>query len=752
MVDIQKLISLIRDSSAKIKIEGLKAVDTIDDWSQYSPQEVMQLFEVVKENLNYPRSDVRMHVEHAHKRLNLIITDVMKNNPAAFASLSSADLVEEEPEEAQARKARPAKASRPGTEDGEVPPPRAVPKSQLKDSAGGAADIAAAIGDEDSQQQAAGEGKEPQPADQQKAASPARPRAAVKKPQMIVVQASDEGRFAKFFLTLVSLVFFAAFLALAYPQIAQNTEAGKVAMGATAAYLVLLFFPVSLVASTTKIRLAVFSMIGFVLYMCFMSGLGVDFGVSEKVRQFLPVIPDALNVNEFIVKFSVLLVFVSLVTVFLLDDHIGRGYRILLFMFGVFSMASSVENIMLNVGARELFLENAGIGSKIPFIYLKPFYFGVNIFLPLCAVTFLFEFFSDLFELSFKKMLASLLALAFVAGSGAFFYYNLNDLSVTNVSNLIIPQNMNFEKINSAEFYDSVHRFVVQRNDIKEAVLDRIRVEKVDIHATDENARAITGPEKVLPGPLKNPTISPNGIYLAYVAYDGKKSDIMLYNLKTGGEIVPLVADGAFNDFPSFSPTSDRIAFVSNKSGADNVYVVKINKTDLRQLTSTTTQKSHVVWAPQRSSVTFLENGALIRQPIDIDGGKTDKVNPREKRKLLESIIERVVPGVKATADISTLSQNQVTMKFKTSRKNLAEIFQEIAAVMVVALKVFEDNETIEKFVVDVAYFNDRIEVTTITAIVKQNLEDVKFVDRARIQLWLKNSTVTVNGAPKTFE
>jgi len=749
MVDIQKLISLIQDSSAKIKIEGLKAIDSIDDWTQYTPHEVMQLFESVKENLNYPRTDVRMHVEHAHKKLNMIITDVMKSNPAVFASLSSADLVEDEDEAAGAKKPR---YQKPQNVSGTDHPEQKTQKPQLRDnSESSAADIAAAVGTDSEQDHQQAEADQPAVSQPKQAYQP-KTSSSAKKPQMIVVQASDEGRFTKFFLTLISLVFFAAFLGLAYPQITQNTEAGKAAMGATAVYLVLLFFPISLVASTTKIRVAVFSLIGFVFYMCFMSGLGVDFGVAGKIKQAITAIPDSFNVNEFIVKSSILLAFVSLTTIFLLDDHIGRGYRILLFMLGAFSMASSVENVMLNAGARELFLENVGIGSKIPFAYLKPFYFGVNIFLPLCAITFAFEFISDLFEVSFKKLLASSLALAFVVGTGAFFYYSLNDLSVSNVSNLIVPQNMNFDKINSAEFYDSVHRFVIQRNDIKEAVLDRLRIEKVDIYAKDDNAKPQAGPEKVLPGPLKNPTISPNGIYLAYVAYDGKKSDIMLYNLKTGGEILPLVADGAFNDFPAFAPTSDRVAFISNKSGADNLYLIKINKTDLRQVTSTTTQKSHVVWAPQRNSVTYLEAGALIRQPIDIDGGKTDRIDPREKRKLLESIVEKVVPGVKISADISTLSQNQVTMKFKTSRKNLSEIFQEVAAVMVVALKVFEDNESIEKFIVDVAYFNDKIEVTTITAIVKQNLEDVKFVDRGRIQLWLKNSTVTINDKTKTFD
>ncbi|HNY13416.1 MAG TPA: hypothetical protein PKK26_17640, partial [Candidatus Wallbacteria bacterium] len=60
-MDLQKLIGLINDTSAKMKIEGLRAIDSISDWNQYSLTEIKQLFEVVDQNINYPRSDVKLH-------------------------------------------------------------------------------------------------------------------------------------------------------------------------------------------------------------------------------------------------------------------------------------------------------------------------------------------------------------------------------------------------------------------------------------------------------------------------------------------------------------------------------------------------------------------------------------------------------------------------------------------------------------------------------------------------------------------
>jgi len=79
-------------------------------------------------------------------------------------------------------------------------------------------------------------------------------------------------------------------------------------------------------------------------------------------------------------------------------------------------------------------------------------------------------------------------------------------------------------------------------------------------------------------------------------------------------------------------------------------------------------------------------------------------------------------------------------------------MFQEIAAVLITAAKIFEDSESIEKFVVSVNYFNDKIEISTIPAIVKQNIDDLKFINTEKIKIWLKNSTVYINDKVKVFE
>ncbi len=751
VIDLQKLIGLINDPSAKIKIDGLRAIDNIKNWNVYSVAEINQLFEILDQNINYPRSDVRLHVEHAHAKVKKALSELMTNNPLDFASSISGELVsKDEPSRPQ------------GVMRNKTPPDidnlknnKFHAKESLQDSASG---IISKIGVEEEVSQNGEAEHNLEPAGRPASESREGKNAALKskassktRPQMIVVYSSPETRPVKYFLSLISIVIFGAFMFIAYPQIASNTDAGRVAMGLTAAYLFFLLCPVSYISSGSKIRIALISLIGMVFYMGFASGLGVDFQLTERLKQFnLPPLPESLNLNEFIIKISVLLTIVSATIVFLADDHLGRGYRIFLFMLGAYSMISIGENLMTSAGVKEIFLENGGIGQKIPFTYLKPFYFGVNIFLPLCFIVLVFELLSDIFEASFRKLFTTFTSMILIGGSCVFFFYYLNDFSVVNVSNIVFSQSINIDKISSPGFYDSVNTFIAQKGDIKEAVLDRLRVVRAEIYSSAELKPEDKIPEKILPGPLKNPCISPNGYYLTFVSYDGKKSDIMFYNLKTRGEIKALVDDGAFNDFPVFSPASDRIAFISNKSGADNIYVMNIDKSGLKQLTETATQKSHLIWAPQRNSISYLENGSLIRLPLE--SGRGESNDPKEKARLLATVLDKLLPGIKLQCDISTLKPDVVNIKFKTASKNLADVFQEIAVVMISAVRIFEESSGIEKICVSVGYFNDRIEITTIPAIVKQNIEDSRFVSPERIKIWLKNSTVYINDKIKAFE
>jgi tricorn protease len=78
---------------------------------------------------------------------------------------------------------------------------------------------------------------------------------------------------------------------------------------------------------------------------------------------------------------------------------------------------------------------------------------------------------------------------------------------------------------------------------------------------------------------------------------------------------------------PQWSPDGKRIAFVSDKSGREEVWSCNEGGTDLKQISSADTLKSQIVWSPDSKSLLYTgSDGAMHR--YDFDGGQ-DKVIAR---------------------------------------------------------------------------------------------------------------------------
>lgn len=128
---------------------------------------------------------------------------------------------------------------------------------------------------------------------------------------------------------------------------------------------------------------------------------------------------------------------------------------------------------------------------------------------------------------------------------------------------------------------------------------------------------ARSGPERRFTGAdlfdlaiAADPQISADGRYIAYVRRsndimsDRAVSSIWLIDTRTGAE-VPIAGRGgdAFN--PRWSPSGDRLAFVSTENGGPQLWVRWMDGGEMVRLTGLPTSPSSMAWSPDERSIAY---------------------------------------------------------------------------------------------------------------------------------------------------
>ncbi|HEY0971964.1 MAG TPA: basic secretory protein-like protein [Gemmatimonadales bacterium] len=103
---------------------------------------------------------------------------------------------------------------------------------------------------------------------------------------------------------------------------------------------------------------------------------------------------------------------------------------------------------------------------------------------------------------------------------------------------------------------------------------------------------------------------SPDGRYLAYVAYAQGDEEIEIFDIESGDverRIRPTGVD-AISD-PAWSPDGRRLAFSGNVGGITDLYVLELESGQLRQLTRGRAAELQPVWAPDGNSIVYVTDG-----------------------------------------------------------------------------------------------------------------------------------------------
>ena len=127
--------------------------------------------------------------------------------------------------------------------------------------------------------------------------------------------------------------------------------------------------------------------------------------------------------------------------------------------------------------------------------------------------------------------------------------------------------------------------------------------------------RTITGEDLYLIKQISDCRVSPNGKTIAYVLEKIDRennryiSNIRLISVK-GGTSKQLTSSPARDVSPRWSPDSRYIAFVSNRSGTNQIWIIAVDGGEAWALTNIPTGAYSPAWAPDGSAIAFLSRTA----------------------------------------------------------------------------------------------------------------------------------------------
>lgn len=118
-----------------------------------------------------------------------------------------------------------------------------------------------------------------------------------------------------------------------------------------------------------------------------------------------------------------------------------------------------------------------------------------------------------------------------------------------------------------------------------------------------------------------SPAFSPDGNRITFVSDLNGAQDLYVMNAD-GSNIVQVTDDPNFDLWPAWSPDGDRLAFASERDGNFDIYVVNVDGSNQQRLTDHPAADYAPAWSPDGTSIAFDSNreGVLSIYIMDADG------------------------------------------------------------------------------------------------------------------------------------
>lgn len=103
-----------------------------------------------------------------------------------------------------------------------------------------------------------------------------------------------------------------------------------------------------------------------------------------------------------------------------------------------------------------------------------------------------------------------------------------------------------------------------------------------------------------------DPVWSPDGTRIAYATLspDSNTSQVAIVDLD-GNRVATIGATGSHAEYPAWSPSDDRIAFVSDETGNFELYVMSADGSTITQLTNTPEDELRPAWSPDGARLIY---------------------------------------------------------------------------------------------------------------------------------------------------
>ncbi len=126
----------------------------------------------------------------------------------------------------------------------------------------------------------------------------------------------------------------------------------------------------------------------------------------------------------------------------------------------------------------------------------------------------------------------------------------------------------------------------------------------------------------------RTPDLSPNNDLIAYQGTDAEGNNPGIYVVPFGGGNASRLTTHESDRAPDFSPNGNQIAYMSTQSGSWDIYIVDLDDSAPRRLTTDSSNEGLPTWSPDGSKIAYVSDrgGTWGIYTIDVSGGEPTRV------------------------------------------------------------------------------------------------------------------------------